>query len=149
MKKIIGLLMLLVAFTACEGPMGPEGPQGPPGEGGGIVEGWRYKEFTVKSQDWKLSDDETYFWCEYPWDEVTDYVYEEGLAFGKLYTTVGDAETLTPLPYSIDCTDGKVVWQETYTFDYNPGWVAFYVNYSDFQMDVRPGDMKFRVSILW
>lgn len=149
MKKIIGLLMLLVAFTACEGPMGPEGPQGPPGEGGGIVEGWRYKDFTVDSQDWQLSDDGTYLWFEFPWDEIDEYVFENGLAIGYLRSAMGSTVTHTPLPFSIDCTDGKASWQETYTFDYCPGSVAFYVNYSDFQLDVRPAEMTFRVVILW
>ena len=134
MKKIIGLLLLAVAFASADGTS--------------VVEGWRYATFEVGSHEWQLSDDGTYFWCTKPWDEITDYVYEEGIVFGQMYTWVGE-ETLTPLPYALDCKDGNLTWQEHYTFDYSPGTVAFYVSYDDFQMDVPPGTQTFRVTILW
>ena len=51
MKKIIGLLLLAVAFASCEGPMGPEGPAG--ADGTSVVEGWRYATFSVNSNDWQ------------------------------------------------------------------------------------------------
>ena len=177
MKKIIGLALLAIAFASCEGPMGPEGPQGipgpegpegpqgipgpegPAGSGGdsGIVEGWRYATFTVNSNDWQEIpnvEGNPCYMCEFEWDEITDYVYEEGLAIGNIYTTVGDVETLSPLPYVLhrqatDEAGNPIYWTETYTFDYNPGYVAFYVTYSDFFMEQRPGNIDFRVTILW
>ena len=59
MKKFIGLLLLLVTFASCEGPMGPEGPRGPQGPAGedgtgGGVEGWLYHEFEITSEEWLL-----------------------------------------------------------------------------------------------
>ena len=154
MKKFIGLLLLLVTFASCEGTMGPEGPMGPQGPAGedgtgGVVEGWLYHEFEITSEEWQLSADGTYFWCEKPWDDITDYVFQEGMVIGNMYTKVGTEWTLTPLPYVLDCKDGDYTWQETYTLDYSPGWVAFYISYDDFQMDMRPNTQQFRVTILW
>lgn len=37
-----------------------------------------------------------------------------------------------------------MLWTETYTYDYMPGSVAFYVQYSDF-IEQQPGDMVFRL----
>ena len=164
MKKIIGLLLLAVAFASCEGPQGPEGPmgtegpQGPAGSSGdGVIEGWRYATFSVNSNDWQEIanvDGNPCYMCEFEWEDITDYVYNEGLAIGSIYTTVGEVETLSPLPYVLhrqgtDDAGNPIYWTETYTFDYNPGYVAFYVTYSDFFMDQRPGNIDFRVSILW
>ena len=152
MKKIIGLLLLMIAFTACEGPMGPPGPPGPAGgNGDSMLEGWKYRTFTVKSEDWQLVDGpEPFYVYEFQWDELTEYVYKKGVVMGNVYTLVGDVETLTPLPFVLHRQDSKgTFWTETYTFDYNPGYVAFYATFSDFFVDQRPGDMDFRVSILW
>ena len=147
MKKIIGLLMLLVAFTAF---MGPEGPAG---SDGGVVEGWRYITVEVDSKDWQLindADGNPYYYYEVAWDELNDYVFEEGIVLGNLYTFVGDAETITSLPYIYHRQNAQgQQWTETYFFDYSPGWVAFYAKYSDFAVEEKPATMKFRVSILW
>ncbi len=154
MKKILGLLMLLVAFASCEGPVGPEGPMGPQGErGDSTVEGWRNVTMEVKSNDWKLIDyvdGNPCYMYEFSWDELTKNVYENGIVLGHLYTTVGTTETLTPLPFVLHRQNSEGnTWTETYTYDYSPGYVAFYATYSDFYMDQKPGDLTFRVSILW
>ncbi len=156
MRKIIGLLILLVAFVSCEGPMDPEGPmgpQGPSGSGSNVVEGWRNVTMTVKSNDWKLidnADGNSIYMYEFEWSELTKNVFENGIVLGHLYTKVGDVETLTPLPYVFHRKDKDGnTWTETYTYDYNPGWVAFYATYSDFFVDEKPQEMTFRISILW
>lgn len=154
MKKFIGLLLLLVGFASCEGPMGPEGPQGPAGDNGnGIVEGWRNITMTVNSNDWQLIDNvdgNPCYMYEFSWDELTENVYKNGIVIGYLYTTVGSVETLTPLPYVLHRLDSEGnQWTETYTYDYNPGYVAFYATFSDFYVDEKPGDLKFKISILW
>lgn len=153
MKKIIGLALLAIAFASCEGPMGPEGPQGPPGEN--TVEGLLNKTFTVYSNDWQEIpnvEGNPCFMCEFELNDITNEVYENGLVVGNIYTTVGNVETLSPLPYVLhrqatDEAGNPIYWTETYTFDYNPGYVAFYVTYSDFFMDQRPGNIDFRISI--
>ena len=132
-----------------EGPMGPEGPAG---SGDGVVEGWRNITFTVKSEDWQLigEGNNQYYFYEFPWEELTENVYENGVVMGYLFTVVGDVETMTPLPYVMHRQDNQgYQWTETYTYDFNPGYVAFYATYSDFKVQERPATMDFRVSILW
>ncbi|AHF13551.1 hypothetical protein BARVI_01025 [Barnesiella viscericola DSM 18177] len=56
---------------------------------------------------------------------------------------------ITPLPYTIhrggtDENDKEMLWTETYTYDYMPGSIAFYVQYNDFAQQ-QPEDMVFRV----
>ena len=132
MKKFLFLVILSLTLFSCEGPMGPQGPQGVPGEG----MFWKYYTYTVKSQDWQL---------------VTspDDLYIDGYVLGYLVQTPGaDNEVITPLPYTIHKGeadgDNAMLWTETYTYDYMPGSVAFYVQYSDF-IEQQPGDMVFRL----
>ena len=58
-KYLILLAAVIMALTACEGPMGPPGPvgpQGPPGTGSGSGDHVRWKvfEYTVYEQSWEL-----------------------------------------------------------------------------------------------
>ena len=98
----------------------------------------------------KAMDGDPYYMYEFQWDELTDYVYEEGIVLGYLFTQVGDIETMTPLPYVLHRQDAKGnQWTETYTYDVSPGYVAFYATYNDFKVQEKPATMDFRVSILW
>ena len=130
MKKFLFLVILSLTLFSCEGPMGPQGPQGVPGEG----MFWKYYTYTVKSQDWQLvtSPDglNTYYMYEFQNKDITDDLYIDGYVLGYLVQSPGaDNEVITPLPY---------------TYDYMPGSVAFYVQYSDF-IEQQPGDMVFRL----
>ena len=124
MKKFLFLVILSLTLFSCEGPMGPQGPQGVPGEG----MFWKYYTYTVKSQDWQLVTS--------PDGLNTYYMYEF------------QNKDITPLPYTIHKGeadgDNALLWTETYTYDYMPGSVAFYVQYSDF-IEQQPGDMVFRL----
>ena len=134
MKKFLFLVILSLTLFSCEGPMGPQGPQGVPGEG----MFWKCYTYTVKSQDWQLvtSPDglNTYYMYEFQNKDITDDLYID--------------EVITPLPYTIHKgeadEDNALLWTETYTYDYMPGSVAFYVQYSDF-IEQQPGDMVFRL----
>lgn len=71
------------------------------------------------------------------------------MSWGTWYNLRGaDNEVITPLPYTIHKGeadgDNALLWTETYTYDYMPGSVAFYVQYSDF-IEQQPGDMVFRL----
>ena len=150
MKKLLLLVIASLARFSCEGPMGPQGPQGVPGEG----MFWKYYTYTVKSQDWKLATTEdglnTYYWYEFQNEDITDDLYLNGYVLGYLVQSPGaENEVITPLPYTIhrggtDETDKEILWTETYTYDYMPGSIAFYVQYNDFAQQ-QPEDMVFRV----
>lgn len=81
--------------------------------------------------------------------DITDDLYIDGYVLGYLVQSPGaDNEVITPLPYTIHKGeadgDNALLWTETYTYDYMPGSVAFYVQYSDF-IEQQPGDMVFRL----
>ncbi len=150
MKKLLLLVIISLTLFSCEGPMGPQGPQGVPGEG--VF--WKYYIYTVRSQDWKFVDPgnglNTYYWYEFQNKDITDDLYLNGEVRGYLVQSPGaENEVITPLPYPIHRGDTNengetMLWTETYTYDYMPGSIAFYVQYSDFAQQ-RPGDMVFRV----
>ena len=152
MKKLLLLIIISLALFSCEGPMGPQGPQGVPGEG----MYWKYYTYTVKSQDWELvtSPDglNTYYMYVFDNNDITDDLYINGYVLGYLVQSPGTQdEVITPLPYVIhrggtDNSGKEMLWTETYTYDYMPGSVAFYVQYSDF-VQQQPGDMVFRLVI--
>ncbi len=151
MKKLLTLFILCVTLLSCEGPMGPQGPQGIPGTG----INWKYYTCTVKSQDWELvrTEDGLNTYYMYIFDnlkELTEDVYIDGYVLGYLVQSPGsNDEVISPLPYTthrgeIDSEGNEFLWTETYTYDYMPGSVAFYVQYSDFA-EQRPGEMVFRI----
>lgn len=146
MKRILLLAILSLALFSCEGPMGP---QGVPGEG----MYWKYYNYTVRSQDWELVTSEdglnTYYMYVFDNKDITDDLYLNGYALGYLVQSPGtDDEVITPLPYTVhrgsNDPEGTLLWTETYTYDYMPGSVAFYVQYSDFAQQ-QPEDMVFRL----
>lgn len=154
-KAFFYLLAFLFVFASCEGPVGPVGPEGPAGPG----TNWKILTFNVKSQDWKIMENDDHseprFYCEFnDVAEIDDFIYTDGLVTGYLYTNMG-IETQTPLPYVYhregrDAQTGlPIYWTETYSFDYAPGSIAFYVTYSDFFVDQQPPTMDFRVALMW
>ena len=149
MKKLLLLAIISLTLFSCEGPMGPQGPAGE-----GMY--WRYYTYTVNSQDWELvtSPDglNTYYMYVFDNNDITDDLYINGYVLGYLVQSPGTQdEVITPLPYVIhrgdtDNSGTEMLWTETYTYDYMPGSVAFYVQYSDF-VQQQPGDMVFRLVI--
>ncbi|MDR0844017.1 MAG: hypothetical protein LBN71_02260 [Tannerella sp.] len=156
MKKYLFLAGLFIAaFFSCEGPEGPPGPS--------EELNWKIITKTVRTNDWALVSDNgkgrpgdlnTYYMYELTnVRELTDFVYEEGLVFVYLVQSPGAKnEVLTPLPYVVPIgdEDSGDFWMETVTFDYLPGSVAFYVNYSDFETGImHPGELTFRIVMIW
>jgi hypothetical protein len=150
MKKI-GLLLSLIAltFVSCEGPMGPPGLQGEPGEG----MSWRIMNYTVLEKDWKLEgrvgELNSYYWFEFAEKEVTNFVCENGNVFGYRWL---NNNTQTPLGQVVpvgerDNHGNEFLFTEIYSFSFRPGYVTFYVDYSDFETGVRPGTCDFRIVV--
>ncbi len=162
MKKFLLLFIACIAFISCEGPMGPQGPigpQGPQGEAGESGESgggayWKYYTYTVRSQDWELVSTNdglnTYYMYEFRNTDITQEIYDEGFIVGYLVQSPGEEnEVITPLPYVVHRGEtlengDSALWTETYTYDYMPGSVAFYVQFSDF-FEQQPEDMTFRL----
>ena len=143
MKRIVLLLSLTaLVFVACEGPMGP------PGDG----VNWIILNYTIDDIKWKLErrpgELGSYYWVELPVRELTKFVCEEGNVFG--YRKLGN-EMQTPLGQVVvmgesDNHGNVFLFTEVYSFSFRPGYVTFYVDYSDFATDVsHPGTCEFRI----
>lgn len=136
--------MILLAFTACEGPAGPPGQ-----DGSGMY--WFVDTYTIREKDWKMYSDpdgrNPYYMCEVPIKELTNDLYVDGNVFAYLIQNPGqNNEVQTPLPYTLPLENTEDArWSEIINFDFMPGSIAFYVTYSDFAVNVPPGELQFRV----
>ena len=145
MKKVVLLLsLLMLGFVSCEGPMGPPGE---PGEG--VM--WKIMNYNVLDKDWRLvgrpGDLNSYYMFEFQEKELTKFVCEKGNVFGYRWL---DNETQTPLGQVVvvgesDNYGNEFLFTEVYSFSFRPGYVTFYVDYSDFETSVRPGTCDFRI----
>jgi hypothetical protein len=63
-----------------------------------------------------------------------------------MFQTVNNKEVQTLLPFVNHYgEDPEYFWTETYSCDFAPGSVTFYVTYSDFYTSLRPPTTSFRV----
>ena len=148
-KRIVFFFLILFSVTACDVE---------PYHDGDDNDNWKVLTFTVKKSDWKLmghsNDLNSYYQFVFnDVRELSNFVCTDGTVTGYLYQGNGSDEVQTPLPYTIPYGDfvngNEFLWTETTTFDYQPGSIAFYVNYSDFNTEVEPETMDFRVVLHW
>lgn len=151
MKRIIFLLTTaMMLFVSCEGDRGPVGP---PGEKGDKGDGtwWYVKEFTVRTDQWKLVGKEhdlnSYYEYQVNISDLSEDVFYDGLMTAYMYL---DDNTQAQLPevihYGIDTENGQEhLWTETYKCDFAVGSILFKVEFSDFLTENRPATKKFRV----
>lgn len=140
MKNFLVIFLMAFVFASCEGPMGP------PGEG---VE-TQVINFTVKEADWKLIDDgqglNKSFTYTFNAREITKSVCDNGTVVGYLYQEIGNTTVQTSLSCSIPFEDKTGhTWTETYSFDFEPGYVTFNIMYSDFNVNQNPRTQDFRI----
>lgn len=162
-KYLILLAAILMALTACEGPMGPPGPvgpQGPPGPGGGSGDGvkWKILEYTVYEKDWELiggrDNLNSHYMFEFKENLLTSEIFKNGKVTGYRVLKLDNGSTVqTPLPYVLprgqkEGSNDKL-WSEYYTFDFQPGSIAFYAYYTDFYTGNRPPTCVFRIVMTW
>jgi hypothetical protein len=148
MKRRLFILLAGTILLSCEGPMGP------PGESG-VETQWQHLYYQVEEHAWELMGDgqgapNSYY--QYVVDEpaLTNFIYREGVVTGYLVANPGTPdEVLRPLPDTWPVADRQNYWSESVTFDYMPGSVAFYVGYSDFATNIRPGKMIFKLTMIW
>ncbi|PNE29026.1 hypothetical protein BHU09_03905 [Tannerella sp. oral taxon 808] len=162
MKKYLFVLAaIIMALTACEGPMGPPGPvgpQGPPGNGGsGDNVRWKFFEYTVKEHDWELVGNQdalgSHYMYEFKENLLTKEMIEGSIVGYRILTLSNGSKVYTPLPYNLSRgeRDGSrdILWNEQYSFDLQPGSIAFYAHYSDFKTSNRPPTCEFRIVIIY
>ena len=172
MKKLILLLSVIFALSACEGDQGPMGPMGPKGntgsdgkdgtngkdgkDGEGGI-GWYIKTFTVKKDEWtrvgRPGELNSFYYADLKIPELDSFVYADGTVIGYLLIADDDGvEAKNGMPYVLhkgEDKKGESLWTQTYNFDYTPGVVRFYVTYSDFKTEATPGTEKFSIVLMW
>lgn len=120
------------------------GPDGPPGPGSN----WDVSEWSVPQ--WTLSGTvngaNSYYYTDLAIPRLSTFIAEKGNVFVYMYTK---DNIQAPLPYVNYKTDGKAAWTETYDFDFAPGSIRLYVQYSDFNTSVVPPATRFRVVMNW
>ena len=151
MKNTIILFFVVLIFASCEGPRGYDGKNG--------VDGALFTEvieFDILSSDWILIGNQneygSYYYYEYENISVLDnYVYNKGIVNGFIFWNEGDFWVQKPLPYSIaqNNSNESSKWDETYSFDFREGYIAFIVYYSDFKTERIPANRSFRVTFAW
>lgn len=143
-KNLLALFVLAFVFLSCEGP------EGPPGES----MNWHVADITVYSHEWEeeWDGDTPYYVCikDYP---IDNYIYDFGHVFAYYYIRYGEAnEAQTLLPRYLEFLKFEpgqnVAWTESITYDYMPGSIAFYYQYSDFA-EVQPPTEHFRIVMNW
>ena len=143
MKKLFLLLTVAYLFASCEGPAGKDA----------LETYWFVKTYTINANQWQLVNGEdqlnSYFRASISIPELDRDIYEKGHVFCYMFQSIDGREVQTLLPFTAPYGDVKgnteILWTETYAYDYSPGRITFYINYSDFYTSNRPSDKSFRV----
>ncbi len=144
MKKILFLLLTVCSLVACDKNYYETG-----------YSQSQIVTFTIYAEDWQLVGDpneiNSYYTYIFNTREITSDIYYNGSVTGYLVQDEGtNNEVQTPLPYVLHLGDDvNPFWTETYTFDFMPGSIAFYVRYSDFATQVVPPTCTFRMVLRW
>lgn len=141
MKNILILILIFtISISSCTGP------EGPPGQDGSANFSIAY--FTISN--WILSDDNTYFYADVDYPELTPFVYNEGLTVGYLMQNFdSELEYQVPLPFDIYNNTEEASWTETISFDFIPGSIRFYYEPSDFFTGFTPPVSTFKIALVW
>jgi hypothetical protein len=144
MKKILFLFMLALSIASCQGPTGPEGPQG-------YGTNWKVINLVAAASEWVAYTDDNgqnrYYSCHFSMPEITSTVFNDGSVIGYYLTSSNSVQQPLPFVLHIQNTDGSL-WTRTIDFDYSVGGLNVYVTNSNFA-NIFPGDMNFRVTLMW
>lgn len=113
--------------------------------------------YVIKPKDWSLDGTEggkdSFFYCEVNERRLTNDAYKKGIVVVYMVQSPGeDNEVQTPLAFGRPKGEGYGGdnWVEFYSYDYRPGSIAFYLEYSDFATFEWPKDeLQFRVVVMW
>jgi len=142
MKKLFLLMVGAMLMIACEGPMGPQGEPG--------FSNWKIVPFEVRASDWQYSQDGGFICIFDNFRELDDYIYRDGLVTVYWIKNPGTSnEVKTPLNNSRPYIDQYGEWTESYTYDYAPGSIAFYLTYGNLPSSAEPRYAKFEVVLNW
>ena len=152
MKKLFGLILIvMLAFTACEGKMGPPGKDGQSTE-------WFVCDFEVDHNDWAVVSEDDWYFFEYEFKvpELTKSVFKDGatVCYLSQEVTYDNGRTYNRihclLPHTVygEYEDGTA-YSENYSCELREGYINFVVKYSDISPDLKPPSSRFHVVMMW
>lgn len=119
---------------------------------------WKILEYTVYEKDWELiggrDNLNSHYMFEFKENLLTSEIFKNGKVTGYRVLKLDNGSTVqTPLPYVLprgqkEGSNDKL-WSEYYTFDFQPGSIAFYAYYTDFYTGNRPPTCVFRIVMTW
>ncbi|MCQ2250434.1 MAG: collagen-like protein [Bacteroidales bacterium] len=159
MKKLLIMILPMIAallMQSCkgdEGPMGPAGPAGEPGRdgesGGAPCTEYISLDFTVESDNWQLIHGENgTAYYSYAFDNVTELnkdIFWNGIMNVYNIWTDNNATYQSQLPTVRHRKDGDDYFTCTIDYDFGEKSIIFNVTNSDFYIDEKPETMTFRV----
>ncbi len=150
MKNLFFFTLVILVLIACEGPIGPAGPAGKDGEG----VSWHITSFTINTNEWKIKgnpgDLNSYFYVYKSLPKLTGFVYQWGTVIAYIEVAPGVKNEMPYVLHLGETANSKeLIWTQTYDFDFTEGEVGFYVTYSDFNTQIRPGTETFHVVLMW
>ncbi len=149
MKRLLTLLVVSVLLLGCEGPMGPTGYDGPAGPAGPTGDGsnWNVSDWTVNqwTLEGSVNANGSYYYADFAIPKLIPFIADNGNIFVYKYNN----DVQVPLPFITHKAEAAALWTETYDFDFKPGSIRVYVQYSDFKTAIVPPSSKFRVVMNW
>ncbi|GBU07512.1 hypothetical protein AwDysgo_08430 [Bacteroidales bacterium] len=110
------------------------------------------KNYKINARDWQLVGEvngvDSYYEYLFKERNITQNIYEGGMLVAYLYQMDGKVEIQTPLPFNFYDTNGVSLWTERYSFNYNPGEIAFTVHFNDFVTQMKPPSQEFRLVVM-
>ncbi len=133
MKKVYLFIAISFLFASCQQSNGPQS--------------MKVINLAAKSTDWVASTDNNglYYSCHFSMPEITAFVYNSGTVISYLEFT--NSQLILPYVQHNQDTAGHL-WTRTIDCDYSVGGMNIRVTNSDFAVD-PPGDMNFRVVLMW
>lgn len=110
---------------------------------------WKVINVEIRSSDWVADTDDDginlYYSCRVNMPELSSFIYQNGMVQAYYKTT--DYQQQLPYVRHYENLAGDL-WTRTIDYDYEVGYMNFYVTNSDFVIK-RPETMKFRIVLLW
>lgn len=149
MKKVLFCLLAVIALTACE-----EKEPVYIYEDSGT---WKNIRLKVNSGDWVLdgvsNELESYYYYDFKVNELTSDIFKEGVVLMYIESEPGNPNIKSLMPFTyhrgINVNGVESLWEEYYTYDFEPGFVRIYCKYSDFFTgEQRPGTEVFHMVLI-
>ncbi|WP_295938544.1 hypothetical protein [uncultured Alistipes sp.] len=156
MKRTLLLALAALFIISCEGPEGPAGRPGQDGRDGIDGQGvsWYTTAITVHESEWKIKgnpgDLNSYFYVYKRVNNMTREIYEKGSVIAYLEIESGVKNGMPYVLHMGEESGGKeFLWTQTYDYDFDDQGVGFYVTYSDFNTQIKPGTETFHIVLMW